>query len=235
MEVAEILASPSALGKPKTTSDCGEGRRPYYQAAEHANAMRAARLPFGARILFEELVRACGRNGYTWVLQTKVAELCRVSVRTVQRWESLLVKAGLMSVARVSFWARWLPGGVRRVAVPHLVIEGHLRPPPGILDGAGKLIIADPEAPIRRVRKTTCRRHAGRPVAAARCIPVSLTGKQARSLSSPSPGQRGNTAAPTERQLEWCRQAIRNGVEWLAEQARQRLRSWGMSEEVALG
>ncbi len=102
--------------------------------------MTDAKIPMGARVLFEELVRASGRRAYTWILQSELAERLGVSRRTVQRYERALAAAGLVTLARVSFWSRWRPGGSRRLAVPHVLLDGRLVCPPGVLDDDGRLL-----------------------------------------------------------------------------------------------
>ena len=187
--------------------------------------MDSARLPFGARIAFEEIVRACGRNHYTWLLQPQLASILRVSVRTLQRWEKALVRAGLLSVARVSFWARRMRGGVRRVLVPHRFEGGALRAPHGVLAATGDLLVDG----RRPVPDGAVRRHEGRTTAVSHKLPVA--GQSCRYMGeresvSPQPAR---PEPPTTKQLDWCRRALAGGVSWVADQARERLRGWGVS------
>lgn len=224
-DVAFILAQAGHAGKRRGTTSSGPTQRPYYQSAVHAAAMKEAALPFGARILFEELVRACGRRLYTWVLQPELAERLGVSRRTLQRWESELVKAGMLTVARVSFWWRSRKGGVRRIAVPHVATGGALRCPDGVLDGEGRLVI-DEE---RTVQKANCKRLESH----ARTIAPRVAHTRAASVSLLSKGDRERPSTPTPptpKQLEWCRNAIRGGIDWMVQTARERLRSWKVGE-----
>jgi len=126
-----------------TMSDAYSTRnsRAFYQSSVFADAMRELRVPFGARLLFEELVRACGKDRrYTWVLQSDLAERFAVTTRTIQRWEKALVRAGLLTTARASLWARWNGGGTRRLAIPHEFSRGAFRCPGGVLDEDGRCL-----------------------------------------------------------------------------------------------
>lgn len=114
--------------------------RPFYQAAIYAATFAERKIPMGARILFEELVRACGRRAFTWISQGDLADRLGVSVRTIQRYEKALASGGLVTLARVSLWARWKSGGSRRLAIPHVCADGALVCPAGVLDDATNLL-----------------------------------------------------------------------------------------------
>lgn len=218
----------------RSTTPGAPQQRAYYQSSVHAHAMAEAGVSYGARILFEELVRACGQRAYTWVLQERLADVMRASRRTVQRWEKELVRAGLLTVARLSFWWRGREGGVRRVAVPHVALGGALRPPDGVLDGTGRLVVDE----VRTVRKAGCRRVQSTPrtiatrVARTPVASVSLLSKGVRERTRPP--QSTPTPKPTAKELTWCANAIRGGVDWVVQVARERLRAWKISEASVL-
>lgn len=105
------------LSRAFSQSSCKSEARIFYQPEPVRDALVA--LPRGCTLLLEELVRCSGRHGYTWALQDRLAETLRSTTRTIRRWEAALVKAGLLTTARVSLYCRRLDGGVRRLAIPH--------------------------------------------------------------------------------------------------------------------
>jgi len=117
--------------------------RALYQRAGYAITMAEKGLSMGARILFQELTRACGRRAFTWIEQGELASRLGVSVRTVQRHERALAAAGFVTLARFSLWARWKRGGSRRVAVPHVIESERLVCPRGVLEEAEALLVGD--------------------------------------------------------------------------------------------
>lgn len=133
----------STFARRSAQPQTGRISRPFYQRAEYAVALRNAGLSMGARLCFEELVRACGRRAFTWIEQGELARRLGVSSRTVQRYEKALAAAGFLTLAKVSLWARWKKGGSRRLAVPHECHDDVMRCPPGVLEAAEAQLVGD--------------------------------------------------------------------------------------------
>lgn len=210
---AEIVDRPRRANQPPPTGSRGSAR-PYYQGELYAALMDERGVPFGARILFEELVRCSGRRGYTWQRQAFLADRLGRTVRTIQRWERSLVDAGLLTVARISMWARWRQGGVRRVAVPHTVGEGgSLGPPAHVLARGGRLDLEGLTVRVAALR--------GRRTIAPRMSP-----KQA-----PAPSMEQTRKRWTPLDLETCRAMLNKTAEGARKWALDRLRVLGVSPD----
>jgi len=165
-------------------------KRAFYQSEAFAAAFTAAGVGPGARLLFEELVRASGRNGYTWALQGVLAGRLGVTDRTVRRWEAQLVAAGFLTVARVSLWARRRPGGVRRLAVPHVLEAGRFVPPAGILRTAKHVAVDGVKVSIAAVKRVVSH------------IRTAVSGKRGRTSSLSMERNQGDALPSPELDVE---------------------------------
>ena len=114
--------------------------RSYYQSQAFRDALRRARVPLPAQLLFQEITRTCGHHPYSWAPTEVFARILGRSERTIRRYIDALVEAGALSTAVQRICGVGWRGGSRRVLVPHVMREGRLVPPKGVLEGPGVLL-----------------------------------------------------------------------------------------------